>query len=937
MKFKTCASIVPVLLSTACFLQAQVLNPVQNLFDNFGLKEASCLALSPDGRHAYACSIGRDSLSVFSRDGDSGRLEFIRRLHNDQGDTDGLIRPMRIAISPDGRHLYVISSPPKSLTALARDPATGRLTFVASFDSLLDGFPADVVVSPDGLFVYVSTTRAGVAVLRRDPGDGTLSLVETESLFSVVSVFPHQLAISPDGRNLYTFIPGLGYFAMSRNPESGELTLIQTLKNGVDGVSGLLETVESAVVSANGQQVYATGGHPGEVAVLNRDAATGLLALAQVLKDENGGVFGLGRPNSLTLSPDGAHLYVVGADDSIVVFARRADDGSLAFITALLNGVEGIRRLDFPTAVAASPDGGQIYVAARNSDSLIVFSRNESNGLLTIIQERPNLGFVIDGLELPNFIFENATSLAVSPDDQNVYLSSSGSSGVPQFSSRGSLAVFQREADSGSLRLVEVRRDDDDGLDGLRGALSIALSPKGDSLYVIGLGAAGQEDREALSVFARDPATGRLTTAQTLRREKDGIENLERLLDLEVSADGSHVYVLNGRRFVLSFSRDSEKGTLSLLGAQRFDALGLPERITLAPDGRHLYISSHSSATILGRDPSSGSLTPLGMQDIAADSRFGGRLDFVFSPDGRHAYAALISVLSLNPPFNFISRIIAFSRDAQSGDLAAQDGLLVSEEQLLTSAPIRQASLSADGSLFAMTFGDSLGLFSRHPIDGSLSLLGTVTDGSDGIGALGEPAHAQLSRDGAFAYVVGKGDGALTVFRISRARLAAEIEVSGSFGLGEIIRYRVTLTNIGNAPQMDGDTDEFVNFLPSALILLGAELSQGSGAVDVDAGRNKVTWNGSLSPGQRTVFTIEARIIDAVPGERITNQATLQFDANGDGANESVALSDDPNSSDPDDPSDFTVGQVEGIPTLSTWGAILLILSLAGWAVGRLR
>lgn len=137
---------------------AQVLNPIQVLFEGVGIRGASCVVVSPDGLHAYVCGASSSSLTVFRRNPVAGSLEFVQRLHGKVGSLDGLERPVRIAISPDGLHVYVASAF-DGLAVFARDRFSGGLTLVEVHRDGQDGvdgleLPVALRVSPDGEFVY---------------------------------------------------------------------------------------------------------------------------------------------------------------------------------------------------------------------------------------------------------------------------------------------------------------------------------------------------------------------------------------------------------------------------------------------------------------------------------------------------------------------------------------------------------------------------------------------------------------------------------------------------------------------------------------------------------------------------------------------------------------------------------------------------------------
>ena len=69
--------------------------------------------------------------------------------------------------------------------------------------------------------------------------------------------------------------------------------------------------------------------------------------------------------------------------------------------------------------------------------------------------------------------------MAVSPDGNHVYAAGQLDDAV---------AVFSRDADTGELTFLEVRKDTDPGTDGLDVADGLAVSPDGGFIYVAGYG-----------------------------------------------------------------------------------------------------------------------------------------------------------------------------------------------------------------------------------------------------------------------------------------------------------------------------------------------------------------------------------------------------------------------------------------------------------------
>jgi uncharacterized repeat protein (TIGR01451 family) len=122
--------------------------------------------------------------------------------------------------------------------------------------------------------------------------------------------------------------------------------------------------------------------------------------------------------------------------------------------------------------------------------------------------------------------------------------------------------------------------------------------------------------------------------------------------------------------------------------------------------------------------------------------------------------------------------------------------------------------------------------------------------------------------------------------------LAATKTVSGQGSEGATVTYTIVITNVGAGPSTDNPGNEMTDVLPAGLTLLDASATTGTAAVDLPA--NRVTWNGALPIGGTATVTIHATVASgAFPG-LLLNQAALAYDGDGNGTNESAAVSDGP-------------------------------------------
>lgn len=301
-----------------------------------GLAGARKVAISPDGKQLYVTAGVANSLTIYDRNLDSGQLTLADSYTNNAV-VKGLVGAHGVAVSPDGRNIYVTGTGENALVTFSRDLDD----FVSYSDTVID--PADlagarsVVVSPDGLHVYVSgyttTANGNVAVYSRDPIVGTLTHVQTWIEGTLLSINPirfldglagaHALAISPDGTFLY--VAGLHDNALvifRRNPLTGRLSYLRTYKDGTGGFDALGGTT-SVAISQDGSHLYTTALNDRALGLFDRDPETGLLTFVErFARDPNTTLPKLDGANEVVLSPDGATVYTVaGIDDAVTAFA----------------------------------------------------------------------------------------------------------------------------------------------------------------------------------------------------------------------------------------------------------------------------------------------------------------------------------------------------------------------------------------------------------------------------------------------------------------------------------------------------------------------------------------------------------------------------------------------------------------------------------------
>lgn len=325
------------------------------------------------------------------------------------------------------------------------------------------------------------------------------------------------VAVSPDGAHLYA--TGFNYNGLAifqRNLSSGRLSFISSLKQGVDGVTGL-SGANDVLLSPDGQHVYVAGFFSNAVAVFRRDTGSGALTQVETKINGQGGVSGLLGAAALAMDAQGKHLYVAGmSDNAIAVFSRNSSTGGLSFVE-MQQGVSGLNRV---SSVLLSPDGASLYATGSQDNAVVQFSREATTGRLSFINSYQNglNGVSQLGGAYHMVLDANAERLFVAANTDN------------------SIVVFNRNTASGNLSFVQAYINNADGISGLDGVRALATS--GSRLYAVGSNA------NALAEFTVLAGGGdeNLSFSTVLENGIGGVSGLDGPTDVTLAAGGLHVY-----------------------------------------------------------------------------------------------------------------------------------------------------------------------------------------------------------------------------------------------------------------------------------------------------------------------------------------------------------------------------------------------------------
>jgi len=703
-----------------------------------GLGGATGLAISEDDANLYIVGESENALAVFSRNSTTGELAFVEFHQSGSSGVTGIDGPLAVTLSDDDAQVYVAGAGSNSVAAFARS-ADGALHFLNSFDSAGGysglGGVRDLVPCGGGKHLYAAGRVDGeVVLLARRLGstcaaegigdiNDTVSLIPggtatytvtghlipgaTGELVNTATVSPGPTVVDPNDNNnqsttidnqivpqadlaitkddglleinagesltyqieivnngpsdvygatvtdLFPLFPletaGLAEGSINWTcAATTSLVAVDTHIDTIDGIDGLEGT--SWVVASpdpdgpggetGGDHLYVTGTAAGAISTFAFNSGTGAFEQVQVLHDEDeiDGVTlnGLAGASGMAFSPDGLHLYVAATvDNSLAVFERDIDSnspdfGKLLFVEAQVNGTP-FQGLVGAIDVIVSPDGIHVYVVSKESNSVLVYSRDPLTGMLTYIERK------IEGSDdVPLLALDGARDIVMTPDGIHLFVAAQDADAV---------TVFRRDPASGRLTFVEVVRDlDMQGsvtVNGLNFVRSLALSPGGHYLYAVSLA------DDAIVVFEHNRDTdsteyGHLTFLEVYRDNVNLIDGLDGATAVTISPDGSYLYVAGSNDDAVAvFRRNWTDGSLTLVelvqdGMPGVDGLDGVGGLAITPDGTRLLSAAvnDNALTVFERTAegvcaASGTAGSLGELNETIDLTAGASLNFV--------------------------------------------------------------------------------------------------------------------------------------------------------------------------------------------------------------------------------------------------------------------------------------------------------------------
>ena len=322
-----------------------------------------------------------EGITVFRFDPHSGELSLVQTV-------TGVANPSFLALSADQRQLYAVEElDDGAVAAFARDPETGRLTFL-NRQATYGSAPCYVSLDRSDRYALVANYGSGSVAALPVAADGRLEPATGVVQHEGASVHPER----QEGPHAHMVAPAPG-------PElDGRLVLATDL--GTDRIL-----------------VYRLDDRTGRLLPNDRGPAHAEAAPGD-------------GPRHVAFSPDGRTLYVINElASSLTVYDYDAERGAMRPRQTVSTLPDDFRGESTCAHVAVSPDGRFVYGSNRGHDSIAVWAVDRATGALTPVGHEPTRG------QTPrNFVLDPTGAWLLAANQRT-----------------GTLVTFRRDPESGRL------------------------------------------------------------------------------------------------------------------------------------------------------------------------------------------------------------------------------------------------------------------------------------------------------------------------------------------------------------------------------------------------------------------------------------------------------------------------------------------------------
>ncbi len=342
-----------------------------------------------------------------------------------------------------GAVLYVANSGSNDVSAYTMNPTTGVLTPMTGSQVLPISAPSAIVTSSNGLFAYVANRDTNNVTAFRVGTDGALLPGPSTSGNPnqvAAGTEPRALAISPDSQFLFVVNSGSDDVTVFKIGSAGVLTRVPQSTGPTMPVAAGASSPFALALAPTGRFLYVADSASNTITVFQVDTA-GLLTLVPPAGSGTNPIASGGtEPTALALSPNGRFLYVTDGTSGRVSAFQVQTSGLLTLIPpASANPVSTGGTT--PNSLTVAPGGAHLYIANGGDSRNVAAFAIGSDGLLTLVQAT---GATANPTPLPPEV--TPVALTISQDGRFLYVANRGIN-VPE----GTVSAYTIVSGSGTL------------------------------------------------------------------------------------------------------------------------------------------------------------------------------------------------------------------------------------------------------------------------------------------------------------------------------------------------------------------------------------------------------------------------------------------------------------------------------------------------------
>jgi gliding motility-associated-like protein len=244
--------------------------------------------------------------------------------------------PWGVAVSPDGKHVYVTNTNTvnghSQISTLSTIDAATNTTIGSPVN--LGKNAGSIAISPDGKTAYIANKSSNeVSVIN----------LATGSIFTLQLTYALGVAVSNDGKRLYV--------TADSNTSNGKLYIMDTSDFSIIQTVQIETNVTGIVISPDGNKAYITNDYKNTISVID----TKTYGVNVIPVGDN--------PYAIAISPDGGSVYVANTASN-----------SVSVVNTATNAVTSLSLPSQPHGIAVSPDGKEVYVAGQVPDEVEVIN-----------------------------------------------------------------------------------------------------------------------------------------------------------------------------------------------------------------------------------------------------------------------------------------------------------------------------------------------------------------------------------------------------------------------------------------------------------------------------------------------------------------------------------------------------------------------------------